>query len=92
MKMSPRRVELPTCVMQFGVCVIDRNLSFERFVDLNSGPGKAEALRLRRDLEAASVPPHDVVIADVAFVDEATDFLTQCKCLPVHGVTFSLGH
>src|ERR1039458_1651588 len=36
-------------------------------------PSKAEALRLGRDLEAASFPLHDVVVADRAFVMEAAD-------------------
>ena len=39
-------------------------------LELNFGPGKAEALRLGRDLETAFVALHDVVIADAAFVNE----------------------
>ena len=53
--------------------MIDRNLSFERFNELDFGPGEAEALRLGRDLEAASVPLHDVVVADRALVMKAAD-------------------
>src|ERR1700676_2139556 len=56
-----------------GICVIDRNLSFKRFVELHFGPGEAEALRLRRDLETASVPLHDIVVADAALVTKAAD-------------------
>ena len=66
-------MNLSTGEVEFGICVIDRNLSFERFIELHFGPGEAEALRLGRDLETASVPLHDVVVADDAFVMEAAD-------------------
>ena len=56
-----------------GICVIDRDFSFERFIKLHLGPGEAEALRLGRDLEMASVPLHDVVVADAALVMKAAD-------------------
>ena len=59
--------------MKFGVSVIDRNLSFERFNELYFGAGEAEALRLGRDLEAASVPLHDIIVADAALVMKAAD-------------------
>jgi hypothetical protein len=42
-------------------------------VDLDASPGEAEALRLGRDLETATVPLDDVVVADRAFVEEAAD-------------------
>jgi hypothetical protein len=71
-KMSPR-MELATGVVEFGLCVIDRDLPFERFVDLHFGPGEAEAFRLGRDVERSAVPLHDVVVADAAFVHEAAD-------------------
>src|ERR1019366_812599 len=73
MKMSPPGVKFATGEAEFGISVIDRDLSFERFIELHFGPGEAEALRLGRDLEAASVPLHDVVVADPAFVKEAAD-------------------
>src|ERR1035437_5148295 len=73
MKMSPPRVNLSTVEVEFGIRVIDGDLSFERFTELHFCPSKAEALRLGRDLEAASVPLHDVVVADRAFVMEAAD-------------------
>src|SRR5689334_13632812 len=72
MKMSPR-VELATGVVEFGLCVIDRDFPFERFVDLHFGSGEAEAFRLGRNLERSAVPLHDVVVADAAFVHEAAD-------------------
>src|SRR5487761_700162 len=66
-------MNLSICESEFGICVIDRDLSFERFIELHFGSGEAEALRLGRDLEAASVPLHDVVVADRALVMEAAD-------------------
>src|SRR5580658_769104 len=72
MKMSPP-VNLSTAVEELGLTVIDVHCSFERFVELHLGPGEAEAFGLRRDLEAAAVPLHDVVVADRAFVNEAAD-------------------
>ncbi len=58
---------------EFGITVVDRDFSFERFIELNFGPGEAEALRLGRDLKAAAVPLHDVVVADRALVMKAAD-------------------
>ena len=66
-------MNLFTVEVEFGICVIDGDLSFERFIELHLGTSEAEALRLGRDLEAASVPLHDVVVADRAFVMEAAD-------------------
>src|SRR5712691_5141963 len=40
---------------------------------MNFGSGKAETLGMRRNLEAAPVPLHDVVVADGALVPEAAD-------------------
>src|SRR5579871_6385457 len=68
-------MNLPIDEAKPALCVIDRNLSFERFIELHFGTGEAEALRLRRDLEAASVPLHDVVVADQAFVMKAADMV-----------------
>src|SRR5450759_756736 len=73
MKMSPPWVNFSTGVEEFGISVIDRNLSFERFNELHPGTGEAEAVWLGRDLEAATVPLHDVVVADRALVMKATD-------------------
>ena len=66
-------MNLSTVEVEFGICVIDRDLSFERFTELHLGTSEAEALRLGRDLEAASVPLHDIVVADRALVKEAAD-------------------
>src|SRR5487761_2374696 len=66
-------MNLSICESEFGICVIDRDFSFERFVELHFCSGEAEALRLGRDLEAASAPLHDVVVADRALVMKAAD-------------------
>src|SRR6202035_4611702 len=73
MKMSPPRVTLSPREAESGISVIDRDLPFERFIELHFGPREAEALRLGRDLEAASVPLHDIVVADAALVMKAAD-------------------
>jgi hypothetical protein len=44
-----------------------------RCAELNLGTGEAEAFWLRRDLETAAVPLHNIVIADDALMDEAAD-------------------
>src|SRR5271168_2630969 len=72
MKMSPP-VNLYTAVEELGVAVVDSHFSFERFIELHFGAGEAEAFGLGRDLEAAAVPLHDIVVADRAFVNEAAD-------------------
>ena len=73
MKMSPPGLNLSTVEVEFGIAVIDRDLSFERFHELHLGPSEAEASRLGRDLEMAPVPLDDVVVADTALVVKATD-------------------
>ncbi len=63
----------PLSDFEAGVAVIDRHPAFEAFVELDFGSGEAEAPGPRRDLEAASLPLHDVVAADGAFMHEAAD-------------------
>jgi hypothetical protein len=75
MKMSPPWVNFSTGVEEFGTAIVDRNLPIEGFNELDFRPGEAEALRLGRDLEAASIPLHDVVVADAALVMKAADAL-----------------
>jgi hypothetical protein len=60
-------------VVEFDISVLDDNHSSERFTELNLCPSEAEAFWLGRDLEAASVPLHDVVVAGRAFVKEEAD-------------------
>ena len=60
-------------MFETGVAVVERDPAIESLMELHFGSGKAEAAGLRRDLEAAAVPLHDVVVADDAFVSEAAD-------------------
>ena len=60
-------------MLQARVAVVEREAPIERLVDLHFGPGEAETTRLLGDLEATTVPLHDVVIADDAFVHETAD-------------------
>ncbi len=57
--------------MEFILSIIDEDLSFE--AQLDGCPGEAEALRLGRDLEAAAILLHNVVVADRALVMKAAD-------------------
>ena len=52
-------MELSTEVVEFGVGVIDRDFSLERFIDLRFDAWEAEAFGLGRDMEAASVPLYE---------------------------------
>ena len=63
MKMSPWRSQ---GVLQAGVAVVKRDAAVERLIDMDFGSGEAEALALLGDLEALTVPLHDVVVADHA--------------------------
>src|SRR5271163_2415109 len=60
-------------VLQPGVAVVQRDPSIESLVELDFGSRKTEAPVLGRDLEAAALPLHDVVVADDAFVQEGAD-------------------
>ncbi len=70
MKMSPWRSQ---GVLQTGFAVKQRDASVQGLIDLNFGAGKAEALALLRDLEALTLPLHDVVVTDHALMNEAAD-------------------
>jgi hypothetical protein len=60
-------------VFQTRIAVVERDAAIERFADLNFRASEAETARLWRDLQPPSVPLHDVVVADDAFVREAAD-------------------
>src|SRR5271170_7050495 len=62
-------------MFQTGIAVIERDAAIEGLIDLDPGSRKAKAPVLRRDLEEATVPLHDVVVADDAFVAEGADAL-----------------
>ncbi len=70
MKVSPWRSQ---GVLQAGVAVIERDAAIESLIEMDFGSGEAEALALLWDLEALALPLHDVVVADHAQVNEATD-------------------
>src|SRR5208282_922540 len=70
MKMSPWRSQ---GVLQASVAVVERNASIESLIEMDFGPGEAEALPLLGDLKALAIPLHDVVVADDALMDEAAD-------------------
>ena len=53
--------------------VVDRNISLERFVKRNAGPGEAEAMWMGLDLKAAPFPLHNVIVADQAFGMKTAD-------------------
>ncbi len=62
-------------VFEASFAVVERDSPIESLVDLHLCTGEAEAPGLLGDLEAAAIPLHDVVVADDAFVQEATDAL-----------------
>src|SRR6266566_8649608 len=64
-----------SCVLQPGIPVIQGNLTVQSLVDLNLGAGEAEAPWLRGNLQAPSIPLHDVIVADDALVAEGADAL-----------------
>jgi hypothetical protein len=66
----------PPCgvgVFEASVAVVERDPAIESLIQLDFGPGKTEAAVLGRDLEAAALPLHDVVVADYAFMQERAD-------------------
>jgi hypothetical protein len=68
----------PPCgvdVFEAGVAVVERDPAIEALVQLDFGAGETEASLLRRDLQAAAFPLHDVVVADDAFMEERADAL-----------------
>lgn len=70
MKMSP---PWGYGVFEAGIAVVERDLAIERLVELHFCAREAETPVLGRNLEAASLPLHHVVIADGPFVNEGAD-------------------
>src|SRR5712664_394630 len=70
MKMSPPWDGL---VFQASVAVVERDPAIKSLVDVHFGASEAEATCLLGNLEAATLPLHDVVVADGALVKEAAD-------------------
>src|SRR6516162_3798004 len=77
------------CMLQARVAVIKREASIERLVDLHFGPSEAATTRLLGNLEATTVPLHDIVIADDAFVDETSDPLETFRGRTPGGLLFA---
>ena len=68
--------------------VVEGQMSFQGVVELHASAGEAEALWLGRDLQAAAVPLHDVVVADDALVDETADAIQLLGSGPPSFVLF----
>ena len=86
MKMSPWRSQ---GVLQAGVAVVKRDTPVERLIDMDFGSGEAEALALLGDLEALTVPLHDVVVADHARMNEAADAVEIFRSRTPSGLHFA---
>ncbi len=70
MKMSP---SWGVGVFEASIAVVERDASVESVIELNFGTCDAEAPMLGQDLETVTLPLHDVVVADDAFVNEGRD-------------------
>lgn len=70
----------PWDVVEFGILVVDGDVAIQGLMELNLCTGEAEALGVWGDLEAESVPLHDVVLADDAFVVKAADAVEVFGC------------
>ena len=60
-------------MLEPGVAVVERDPAIEGLTNLDFGSGETEAAGLRMDLQPAAVPLHNVIVADDAFMGEATD-------------------
>ena len=56
-----------------GVAIVERDTAIESLMDLDFGSGEAEAAGLGMNLQPAAAPLHNVIVADDAFMGEATD-------------------
>ena len=56
-----------------GIAIVERDTAIESLMDLDFGSGEAEAAGLGMNLQPAAVPLHNVIVADDAFMGEATD-------------------
>src|SRR5258708_4793671 len=68
----------PPCgvgVFQASLAIVERDPAIKSLVQLDFCAREGEAAVLGRDLEAAALPLHDVVVADDAFVPERADAL-----------------
>ena len=56
-----------------GIAIVERDTAIESLMDLDFGSGETEAAGLGMKLQPAAVPLHNVIVADDAFMGEATD-------------------
>src|SRR5271167_663523 len=68
--MSPSR---KVGMIEPGVAIVERDTAIESLMDLDFGSGEAEAAGLGMNLQPAAAPLHNVIVADDAFMGEATD-------------------
>jgi hypothetical protein len=78
-------------VLQSGVAVIKGDATVESLVEANFGSSKAEAAGLLGDLKALALPLHDVVVADHALMNEATDAVKIFRSGTPSGADFAWG-
>jgi hypothetical protein len=63
-------------MFEASVAVVERDAAIESLIDLDFGPGEAEA---------ATLPLHDIVVADGTFVYEAADAVEALWSIPPSG-------
>ncbi len=76
-------------MLEASVAIVEGDPAIESLVDLDFGPGEAEATGLLGELEAAAFPLHDVVITDHAFMKEAADAVEVLWSIPPGGFHFA---
>jgi hypothetical protein len=76
-------------MLEAGFAVVERDTAIKSLVDLHFGASEAETASLLGDLEAASFPLHDVVVADDAFVHETADALETFRSRAPGGCVFA---
>ena len=62
-------------MLEPGIAIVERDAAVESLMDLDFGSGETEAAGLRMNLQPAAVPLHNIIVADDAFMSEATDAL-----------------
>ncbi|MGC1373998.1 MAG: hypothetical protein WA824_17825 [Candidatus Sulfotelmatobacter sp.] len=59
--------------LQARVAVVEGDTAVKSLIEMDFGPGEAEALALLGDLKALALPLDDVVVAHHALVNDAAD-------------------
>lgn len=60
-------------MLEPSIAIVERDAAIESLTDLHFCSGEAEATGLRMNLQPVAIPVHNVVVADDAFMREATD-------------------